>query len=139
MWVPRQNRMGHLLAGKLQHFGDGSRGSPETGPGLSPDCLGEEEKVIQRKANYKLKTGIFLILVWKLLSAWHYSCHVCHQAPGAVPGQAGQGKHMPPPCSGPLHGILLPPSETAGHGQPVTGWPELLPCPGAPSRSLDLD
>lgn len=63
MWFPKQSKMGHLHVAtvKLQPFRDtqtAAGGALETGPGLSPVCLGDNE-VIQRKATNQLKIGIF--------------------------------------------------------------------------------
>ena len=60
-----QSKMGHLHVAtveELQPFRDtqmAAEGALETDRGLSPICLGDKEKVIQRKANNKLMTGIF--------------------------------------------------------------------------------
>lgn len=92
MWFPKKEKMGKLqmtTVEKLQPFRAAAEGALlEAGPGLGPDYLEDNEMVIQKNANNKLRIGVFLILVWKLLSAWQCSCHLCHHAPEALLGQS---------------------------------------------------
>ena len=49
---------------KLESFRDTQKAAEgallEAGPGLGPVCLGDNEMAVQRKANNKLKIGVFL-------------------------------------------------------------------------------
>lgn len=82
-----QSEPPHVATIKLQPFRDTqmtAEGALEAGPGLGPVCLGDNEKVIERQQqtqDWNFCFVLFLMLVWELLSAWHYSCHLCHSAP----------------------------------------------------------
>ena len=67
MWFPKKENMGKLQMAtveELQPFRDtwtaAERALLEAGPGLGPDYLEDNEMVIQKNANNKLRIGVFL-------------------------------------------------------------------------------
>lgn len=63
MWFPKKEKMGKLqmtTVEKLQPFRAAAEGALlEAGPGLGPDYLEDNEMVIQKNANNKLRIGFF--------------------------------------------------------------------------------